>query len=49
MKVNGDFLVDFDVKAGMIAQIDGTLRSDMEMSGMMSMKTTSALTMKRLP
>jgi hypothetical protein len=48
MKVSGDFTVDFDIKVGMLTQIEGTMQTGMEMAGV-SMKATSTMAMKKIP
>ena len=47
LKLNGDFVTDFDVKAGMLNGLEGTLSTDTSASGM-KMTSHSELTLKRL-
>ena len=48
MKLNGAFESVFEVAKGMLKTLQGTISSDMKMGGMLNMKTTTNLTLKRL-
>ncbi|MGC4119990.1 MAG: hypothetical protein QM765_36505 [Myxococcales bacterium] len=48
MAVNGDFVTVFDVKAGMLTTLEGTLATDTNSGGMMKMGSRSALKLSRL-
>jgi hypothetical protein len=47
LTMDGEFVTDFDVKAGMLKALEGTLTVDSGAAGM-SMKNHSELQMKRL-
>lgn len=47
LKMDGDFVTDFDVKAGMLTGLEGTLSTDTNAAGM-KMGTRSALKLTRL-
>lgn len=48
MKVNGDILMDFDIKAGMLNGISGTLETETNAAGMMKISGKTELQLKRL-
>jgi hypothetical protein len=48
MKVDGDFTTHFDVAKGMLQKVEGTLNSQLQVGGMMTMTTASQLSLRAL-